>query len=331
MSSFETWEPALRRLADGVLARTVEALATRAAEELGRPVAQGAGDLTFGLDVPSEDWIDRWFQAEAAQAPLSLLTEDRGWRHAGPQGALEGFDHGGPRITVDPIDGTRNLMAQLRSAWTVIGFCDPGDGPPRLADVTAGLVSELPPPRQTLVRRFVADADGCRLEELRPDGATSRTARPVRTDDDDRPDHGYFPVFRYDPRLRPALAELERTFFERLAEHEHADLRSVYDDQYISNAGQLVELVRGSYRFCADARALVGRRAGRPTVTSKPYDVAGALLCARAAGVVVTAADGGPLDFPLDATTPVDFVAYVNEATRRRLEPHWLAALAQDA
>ena len=65
------------------------------------------------------------------------------------------------------------------------------------------------------------------------------------------------------------------------------------------------------------------------TVTSKPYDVAGAIVCAEAAGAVVTAADGKELDFAIDAQTPVHFAGYANAPTRARLEPHWLATLAQ--
>ena len=66
-----------------------------------------------------------------------------------------------------------------------------------------------------------------------------------------------------------------------------------------------------------------------PGVTSKPYDLAGAVVCARAAGAIVTAAESGPLDFPIDATTPVGFAGYANLRTQERLEPHWLATLAE--
>ena len=77
-----------------------------------------------------------------------------------------------------------------------------------------------------------------------------------------------------------------------------------------------------------DARALVAEREGATTTTSKPYDVAGAIVCARSAGAVVTAADGGELAFPIDAETPVAFAAWANEATHGRLAPHWRAVLA---
>jgi len=330
MHDFAAWEPALRALADGVRERTRAEFARSGPSErerLARPVGRGAGDLTFGLDVPGEDWIDRWFAARAREGPLSLLTEDRGWRHAGPAGELAGFDHGGPRIAVDPVDGTRNLMADLRSAWTVVSFAPPGAGEPRLADLTGGLLGEIATERAARFRTFVGDGTRCRVEEREVETSALVGAREAAADADDRVDHGYFPFFRYEPRLRPALATLEAEFFARLEREEGADLRSVYDDQYISNAGQLVQLLLGVYRFVVDARALVARRAGTSTVTSKPYDVGGAILCARSAGARLTAADGSPLDFPIDAVTPVDFAGYANEATRARLEPHWRATL----
>ncbi len=339
MPGFGAWTGRLTELADEIRRATraalLEGLERGQQAELARPHGQGAGDVTFGLDVPSEEALDRWFVARAREGPLSLFSEDRGWRHLGPAPGgeppreLPGFDHGGPRIAVDPIDGTRNLMVDLRSAWTVISFAHPGPGMPRFADLTGGVVAEIPPTNAARHRVLAAEPGECRLAEYDLLRGTRLGSRILRVDADARADHGYFPFFRYEPAHRPALAQLERAFFERLARHEGADLCNVYDDQYISSAGQLVLLALGTYRMIVDARALVARRAHVAAVTSKPYDVAGAILCTRAAGAVVTAADGSPLDFPLDATTQVDMAGYANEATRARLEPHWLAVLAE--
>jgi len=336
--AWERWRPRLLALADELRERTrtalLAALSARDLRPLTRHAARGAGDVTFGLDVPGEACIARWSEELARAEPLSVLTEDRGWRHLGPGpgGAaceLDGFDHGGPRIAFDPVDGTRNLMFDLRSAWTVVSFAGPGPGLPRFADLEAGLVAELPTSRAASWRLLEAARGGpALLSERRLADGASLSACELHADQSARPDHGYFPFFRYDPRTRPALAELEAAFFARLQRHEGADLRSVWDDQYISNAGQLVLLALGTYRMVVDARALVGRRLGLATVTSKPYDVAGALLCARAAGAELTRADGSALDFPLDAETPLDFAGYANAATRARLEPHWRAVLS---
>jgi hypothetical protein len=319
---------------DGTRAALSDALRQGDLAPIARPAGQGSGDITFGLDLPAETILDRWFDERAREGPLSVFTEDRGWRHRGPDATgapadLPGFDHGGPRLAFDPVDGTRNLMADLRSAWTVVSFAGPGPEVPRLRDVCAGIVAEIPTSRSRTARIVHAER-GCAAHEDELDLSTSRafSSRILTVDTDTRVDQGYFPVFRYKPDLRPALAALEATFFARLARHEGADVRSIYDDQYISNAGQLVLLMHGTYRFIADARALAARRLEVATVTSKPYDVAGALVCAEAAGAPVTAANGELLDFPIDAETPVDFVGYANEGTRGRLEPHWLTSLS---
>jgi len=333
---WSAWEAPLRDLAERVRRAVADAsekarAAGAAAEAaLARPAGEGAGDVTFGLDVASERAVDAWLAELSARGPLSLLTEDAGWRHRGPGDGrnLAGFDHGGPRIVVDPIDGTRNLMFGLRSAWTVIGLCGPGAGEPRLSDVVGGVVAELPTRRAAIFSVVTAHAGAGAREEER-DVATGRVLRggPLVCDDDDRVDHGYLPVFRYKPDLRPAIAGVEAELFRLLAEREGCDTRSVFDDQYISNAGQMILLARGAYRAVFDPRALVATRLGTETVTGKPYDVAGAVICAREAGAILTAADGGELDFPLDARTPIDFAGYANAATRRRVEPCWLDAL----
>jgi fructose-1,6-bisphosphatase/inositol monophosphatase family enzyme len=335
-AAWERWRAPLAELADRVR-RAVGAELARASgienARPSRPVRQGAGDVSFALDLPAEECVEAWAAEHARRGPLSLLTEDAGWRHAGPGATggsvreLGGFDHGGPAIVVDPIDGTRNLMTGLRSAWTAIAFVPRCERPPRLADVTAGIVSELPTAGAATWRRLEA-AGGCALSEHDRAGSVL-SARALVADADARADHGYFPFFRYTPAQRPALAELEARFFARLEAHEGADLRHVWDDQYISNAGQLVLTALGAYRMVVDARALLAARLGVPSVTSKPYDVAAAIACARAAGAVVTAADGSELDFPLDASTPVHFAAFANRATAARLAPHLAAALAE--
>src|SRR5262245_59092040 len=153
MTVFERWQARLFRLCDELRGVTrgalLEADARGSFDSLARPRGIGKGDVTFGLDLPSEERVEAWQRELARTEPLSVLTEDAGWRHLGPDGrggerALPGFDHGGPRIAIDPVDGTRNLMADLRSAWTVVAFAPPGAREPRLAECTGGIVSEIP-------------------------------------------------------------------------------------------------------------------------------------------------------------------------------------------
>jgi hypothetical protein len=335
-NEIEHWSPRLRDLCARVRVAARSALGASDRSSLARPVRAGAGDFTYGLDEASERAVDAWLDETAREWPLSVLTEDAGWRHLGPgpRGTaappleLVGFDHGGPRIALDPVDGTRGLMHDLRSAWTVVSCAGPGRGEPRLSELELGIVSEIPDSRAARYRALEALRDGpCLLEERDLAHAAPTLSRELSTDGDERCDHGFFPFFRYDPAQRPAVAAVESDFFARLAREEGADLRHVFDDQYISNAGQLVLLALGTYRMIADLRAFLAQRDGVRTTTSKPYDLAGAVLCAQRAGCVVTAADGSPLDFPLDCATPVHFAGWVNDGTARRLAPHLAAAL----
>lgn len=325
------------RIRSEVRALVRTALESGTLRELARQVGQGVGDVTFGIDVPAEAAVEDWRLQAARSIPLSVLTEGAGWRHMDRGAPRSDFGHAGPRIAIDPIDGTRHLMTDLRSAWVAAALAGPGASPPRQSEVELGIVSEIPDSRAAVYRELRARrGEGCWLEIGRlPDeisgparGATDRvSSRKLVADDEVLVDHAYFPFFKYCPDLRPEIATIEARFFERLAREEAADVRNCYDDQYICNAGQLVHLALGDYRMIADLRAWIAAKLGRPTVTSKPYDLAAALLCASEAGCVLTAPDGMPLDFTLDAETPLSFVGYANAATRERLEPHLQAVL----
>lgn len=314
-------------LADAIRRRVGLALAeSRGAGDvagLARPVGRGVGDVSFAIDAAAEEEVATWHTALARRGPVSLLSEETGWVHR-----PDNSDGDRSVLVIDPIDGTRNLLADLRPAWTALAVCkQPGDA----RDIEAGLLSELPTSNAATWRELAAvRGRGCRFVErtLEPNGRGRELARRILdTGDDDRVDHGYFPFFRYAPAMRPALAEIEAAFFARLAKHENAELAHCYDDQYICNAGQLALLALGTYRFVADLRAWLGARLGMPSTTAKAYDVAAAIVVAREAGCIVEAPLGGELDFPLDATTPVSFVGYANAATAERLRPHLTAVL----
>jgi fructose-1,6-bisphosphatase/inositol monophosphatase family enzyme len=321
----------IRTAARGALLAAIDA---DRLDELMWPHEEGAGDVTYGIDVPTEVVLSAWLEEVARREPISLLTEDAGWRHAGPgpRGGvveLDGFDHGGARIAVDPIDGTRNLMADVRSAWTVIGACAPGADVPRQRDVCVGTLTEIPDSRGGIARElWAARGRGACAREVSLSDSTRRRERVLVADASDRADDGYFPFFRYMADLRPAIARVEADFFARLEREERSHARTCYDDQYISNGGQLALLALGQYRMIADLRAHLASRRGQTTLTGKPYDVCGALLVAGETGCVVTDVDGNDLDFPLDVTTPVGFVGWHNAATRARLEPHLRRSLA---
>jgi hypothetical protein len=107
-----------------------------------------------------------------------------------------------------------------------------------------------------------------------------------------------------------ALAEVEAELFGRLG------CRVVFDDEYICSGGQLHELMAGRDRFVADLRPLIEPAA----FACHPYDVCTAMLLTEAGGVV-TDPWGGPLDAPLDTTSPVAWVGYANPSLAAWIGP----------
>ena len=101
---------------------------------------------------------------------------------------------------------------------------------------------------------------------------------------------------------------------------------SLFNDQYLSTGGQMVELLSGRDRFCCDLRPLFHRALERDglimpeRLCCHPYDLGGAAV-ARAAGVIVTDAWGGPLDFPLDVTSEIAWCGYANDSIFNAVAP----------
>ncbi len=319
--------PALRAMAEEI--RRLARLAPSAlnSPHHARPVGQGSGDVTFNPDESTETYLDSWFAEQASLGPISLLTEDKGWRHGGPGPdgwrELPNCDHGGPQVVVDPIDGTRHLMFELRSAWTVIGVAGPGAELPHQDRIEFGLVTEIPTPQAGWAQELEAiKGQGCQLRRAPLLGQAPEADRPLGPVDDGRVDHGYFPFFAYHPDARAASHAVAQRFFHRLERFEDARIEHCYDDQYIASGGQLALLALGQYTMVADLRPRLVDGKGRGTQCAKPYDLSGAVLCATEAGCAVCDLDGSPLDMPLDTRTPVGFLAFAGPKTRDRLWPH---------
>ncbi|MBZ0171467.1 MAG: hypothetical protein K8E66_03730, partial [Phycisphaerales bacterium] len=128
----------------------------------------------------------------------------------------------------------------------------------------------------------------------------------------------------------PGTKILAAELMERIASQTLGEVRAgealVFDDQYLTTGGQLVELISGRDRFCCDLRPLlfeIVRRGGGPVaegLTCHPYDMAG-LLVAQRAGVIVTDGFGRELDAPFSVDHGVHWCGYANGSLRAAIEP----------
>lgn len=287
-------------------------------------VRDGAGDTIFRLDCAAEEILLAWAEQEARVQPLTLIAEG-----LAPDGVRFGTGESQVRVLIDPIDGTRGLMFDKRSAWFLAAVA-PDRGPgTRLTDLTHAVMVELPTSRQQRADVLWATRGGG-MSGQRED-LVHRTSRPLAPAPSRAEDlrHGFATVCAYFPGGKPLAAELEERLLARVHGAWNPDKAEFYCDQYISTGGQLAELILGRDRFVLDLRPWLHRKLGvRSSLCARPYDICTALV-ATEAGCIVTAPDGSPLDAPLDLTTDVAFVGYANRALQARVQPALDAVLAE--
>jgi fructose-1,6-bisphosphatase/inositol monophosphatase family enzyme len=318
------WLPRLLELQERIRGALQASLARQDLERQSLVVRDDSeGDTIFAIDVDAEEILLEACERWASDSSFLLVAE--GIEPA----AGRRFGSGTPnaRLICDPIDGTRGLMFDKRSAWSLAAVA-PERGPtPRLSEVVVAAMTELPTTRhgcvdvlwtaqgEPTVGRRVQLADGS-ARDFAPRPSTATTLR-----------HGFATVCNFFQGGKELTSRLEEDFIAAALggwDHRKAE---VYVDQYISSGGQLAELALGRDRFVLDVRPLVHRAMGHAdTLCSKPYDLCTASI-AQAAGCVVTAPDGRPLDPPLDLSTNVAFVGFANQRLAQRLQPLLTEAL----
>ena len=307
------------RVRDEVVAATeqqhVEALA-----EVDR---DQAGDTIYAIDVIGETVVARIAEQLARQHAFVLVAEGLpGQRRCYPEGSDEASADWW--IIIDPIDGTRGLMYQKRSAWVLTGVA-PNRGPATsMRDIVLAVQTEIP-----LVKQHLSDqlwAVRGEKPEVRRRNRLTGESRPIVLRPSSAPgiEHGYASIARFFPGGREDLAAVDEAIVLGALGPPAPGKARCFEDQYASTAGQLYELMAGHDRFVADLRPLIGpllesRGLPRP-LTCHPYDICTALI-AEQSGVIVTAADGHPLDAPLDVEAEVAWAGYANQRIRTEIEP----------
>lgn len=314
----------LRRIQANIRDRVVAHIEAQEPESLRAVAGETAGDTIYAVDRVGEDALRALFEAELAGATSFVLVGE-GLAEGGevfPEGTDP--DAAVYRVIVDPIDGTRGLMYDKRSAWVLTGVAEnrgPGTG---LRDLFLAVQTEVPTSKQFrcdvvwAVRGAGAGAEGYnRLDgssipiRLKPSGADSI-------------EHGFAMLSRFFPGAKDLLARAEEDLVEALIGPVQAGRARLFEDQYICSGGQLYELMAGHDRFNADLRPNLERamraRGQALGICCHPYDVCTELI-AREMGVVVTDPEGGLLSAPLDTTSPVAWVGYANARLRDRIEP----------
>jgi fructose-1,6-bisphosphatase/inositol monophosphatase family enzyme len=303
---------------------TLLAARNRQAATFSRIVAVTAADTIYQVDKLSEAAIFSWFDAHWPKRwPVQLVMEGI------EDGEIATFPRGTPvektllKCIIDPIDGTRNLMYDKRSAWALAGLA-PQRGPATgLRDIVVAAMTELPTSKQWRAdqlsvvrgagpRGVVAHAFDLRTRRRRPLAVRPSQARDFR--------QGFASFARFFPEGKTLAAQIEEALWRTLHGPD-APTALVFDDQYITTGGQLYELIVGHDRMLGDLRPLVFAKLGlRTSLTCHPYDICVELIL-REAGGFVEHPRGGVLDAPLDTTSPIAWVGFANARLARLVRP----------
>lgn len=304
---------------------TLLASRARHARRFAEVARETAADTIYHVDDLGEAAIGEWFSAHWPRSwPVEIVMEGLA------DGESMTFPHGvAPARTawkciIDPIDGTRGLMHDKRSAWVLTGLA-PQRGPrTTLADIEVAVMTELPTTKQwradqvSAVRGRGRKGVVAQGTDVRGGGTQRLALRPSQAEEFA---HGFASFARFFPAGKALTAQLEEAVWAELVGRESPGSPLVFEDQYISTGGQLYELLAGHDRMIGDLRPLVFAKLGlAASLACHPYDLCTELIL-REAGGVVEAPDGRPVRAPLDLTTPVAWMGYANEALACRVRP----------
>jgi len=315
----------LLSLQDAIRQNVLAQQADTAREDLASLAEVTAADAIYRIDKVSEGFVLEWFGENwPRECPVELIME----------GIVDGtavFPVGTPQeelqhtCILDPIDGTRCIMDDKRSAWVLTGIAPrKGAGRPTLRDIEVAAMTELPTTKQRLADQLSGirgrGPAGIRSTRCNLDtgGVNPIQLHPSRARD---LKHGHAIVAKFFPEAKALLSRFEEALIDRLYGLGRTSYPIVFDDQYPSTGGQFYELLAGRDRMVLDLRPLAFRKVGHERcLAAHPYDICTALLLEET-GCPLMGMDGGPLDAPLDTTSPVGFMAYANEALRDAIHP----------
>jgi fructose-1,6-bisphosphatase/inositol monophosphatase family enzyme len=310
-------------LHDRIRDSVVDACTRQTTDALSAVDAEEASDTIYRIDRVSEEILIAGLRDAAREQPLCLLAEGiPGGLQVLPEGASEADCRW--RILVDPIDGTRGLMYQKRSAWILTGVAPNRGDETRLSDIVLAVQTEIPLVKQHLSDQLWATRGGGTHARRynRLTGASEPLAiRPSRAD---TIAHGFACVSRFFPGARDVLAAIDDEIVAELLGPPEPGKAACFEDQYLSTGGQLYELMAGHDRFIADIRPLtrdVHASRGLPApLCCHPYDLCSVLI-AEELGVAIAKPNGDRLDAPLDLAADVSWVGYANREIRESAEP----------
>ena len=300
-------------------------LRTQSVAERSAIAAETTEDTIYQIDRDVEDLIIPELESAAeVLGGIVLIAEGIGEEQVTVFPSSMAAEDAAIRILMDPIDGTRGIMYDKRSAFFLAGAAPNKGTETSLQDIETAVMVECP-----TSRAYLCDI----IWAIRGQGA-HRMTRHLFTGEEYPNDFspsksktivgGYGQISRFFPPGKDILAQMEEEMIREILPVPPVGKAVLFNDQYISSGGQLYEMLTGHDRFVADLRATLYRKFKREGkwvgLTCHPYDVSAHLIGAEA-GLIITDAAGNPLNSPMTTIGDIDWIAYANPSIQSEVEP----------
>jgi fructose-1,6-bisphosphatase/inositol monophosphatase family enzyme len=311
----------LCELGTAIRSKVVSARQGLSAEKLAAVTGDAGGDTIFAIDRFGEDAILEWFRTRwPADEPVQIVMEGLESELCFPEGKSAADTKW--KCIIDPIDGTRGLMYDKRSAWALAAVAPQRGDETRLSQILAAAMTEIPVSKQWRADQFSASLDGP-LVATWCDWRAGSDLHPLQTEPSTAHsfEHGFASLAKFFPEGRTLTAQIEERLWDQLVGSNSSRSPVVFDDQYLSTAGQFHELITGRDRMVGDLRPLVFHALDlESSLVCHPYDACAWLLLKKA-GVIFEHPLGGFPDAPLDTESGVAWIAYANETLADKARP----------
>ena len=279
-----------------------------------------AGDVMYKIDVEAEEILNVFCTMWGKDIPLVLISEATGITTY-PKGIKESDCY--IRMIVDVIDGTRPLMYDMDSAFSLTGIAPNKGKSTSLEDIEIAVQTEIPTTRQYLAD-FMYAIKGQKpvIEEWNISSNKHVESRAPRPTTAKTVEYGFAMLTQFF-RGKDISTEVEEMLFREILGTIKYGIADVFDNQYISSAGQMAHLINEKYRFVADLRPwaekFLNKRGDELGLCAHPYDLCTKLI-AEQSGIIITDMNGRTLNTPLDTKTNVGWIGYANQHIRDQVE-----------
>lgn len=309
----------LKAMGQAVCDHVWKAVSNQQAQQLSAVYKQGEDDTIYQIDRDVEELLLPLLEASAAELggiavigegigedpsaplilPTSIAEQDAAWR-----------------LILDPIDGTRGIMYDKRSAFFLAGAAPNKGTATKLSEITVAVMAELPTSKAYLANTLWAIKGNGANASQRNLLTGDVKALPLQPSKATTIIGGFAQLARFFPPGREVLARMEDKLILELIGDAVPGRAYIFEDQYISTGGQLYEVLMGHDRFVGDVRSRLYPKLAREGVTPghvcHPYDAC-TFLIGLEAGCVITDPWGQNFDAPMDVLSNVGFLLFAND------------------